>query len=128
MYTITNILNDLDRGCMIYNLNENCFSYRIIYFSNEQEKSTKHYIDTTYGNLRKALEIIIKKNLSTTNTIVISAVVVRINKKNVSLLSRSYGFCLNEYFDYVTERYEIGNKKRNTMYGNTCPVYLPGLL
>ena len=100
MYTITNILNDLDRGCMIYNLNENCFSYRIIYFSNEQEKSTKHYIDTTY-------------------TIVISAVVVRINKKNVSLLSRSYGFCLNEYFDYVTERYEIGNKKRNTMYGNT---------
>lgn len=119
MYTVTDILQDTQRGCALYNMVEDKFSYRLVYFINERNgKSTKHYHDSTYGNLRKALENIIRGNLTTTNTIVLADVTTRKSGKTVSLLSKSYGFCLNEYFDRVTEQYEIGNKKRNTIYGN----------
>ena len=33
--TISNILQDVDKGCAIHNLNESCFSYRILFFVNE---------------------------------------------------------------------------------------------
>ena len=80
MYTISDILRDIDRGCTAHNMIEEKFSYRIVYFSNEQEKSTKHYLDTSYSGLRKALENIIRNNLSLTNSIVIAEITVRKNE------------------------------------------------
>ena len=47
MYTISNIIADIDRGCFANNMIENRFSYRIIFFVNENGKGTKHYIDTS---------------------------------------------------------------------------------
>ncbi len=120
MYTVTDILQDAQRGCALYNMVEDKFSYRLVYFINERNgKSAKHYHDSTYNGLRKALENIIRGNLTTTNTIVLADVTTRKSGKTVSLLSRSYGYCLDEYFDRVTERHKDGNKKRSTIYGNT---------
>lgn len=31
MFTISDILQDISRGCAVYNLNEDCFSYRIVF-------------------------------------------------------------------------------------------------
>ena len=106
MYTVSNILDDVDCGILANNMVETCFSYRIVYFINEKDKGTKFYVDTSYGGLRTALENIIKENLTTTNTIVISAVTVWKNGEVVSLLSRSYGFNLSEYFQKICEEKE----------------------
>ena len=119
MHTVTDIMQDINRGCMANNMVETGFSYRIVFFINDGNKGTKHYMDTTYEKLRRSLENIIRGNLTTTNNIVISAVTVWKDKESVSLLNRSYRFCLNEYFDRVTERHEVGNKKGSNMYGNT---------
>lgn len=56
-----------------------------------------------------ALENIIRGNLTTTNTVVVAAVTVRKDGESVSLLSRSYGFNLNEYFEQI-----VGEKEKNT--------------
>ena len=119
VYTISDILQDIQRGIFANNMNENKFTYRVVFFVNNGSKGTKHYIDTSYENLRRSLENIIRGNLTTTNNIVIAAVTTIKNRKCICLQSRSYGFCLNEYFDRVTERHEIENKKKNTIYGNT---------
>lgn len=108
MYTISDILADINRGCIAHNLQEKCFSYRLIYFVNFGSKGEKHYIDVSYDGLRLELENIIRKNLSTTNSIVISAVTIWKNGEIVSLLSRSYGFCLSGYFEQI-----IGEKEKN---------------
>jgi len=34
MYAISDVLRDIDRGCMVYNMVEDKFSYRIVYFVN----------------------------------------------------------------------------------------------
>lgn len=119
MLTVSDILQDIQRGILANNMNENKFTYRVVFFINDGNKGTKHYIDTTYGNLRKTLENIIRRNLTLTNGVVIAQITVRKNGKSISLLSRSYAFCLNDYFDRVTERREAGNKKRSNIYGNT---------
>lgn len=103
MFTISDILTDIDRGCMSNNMIEDCFSYRLVYFINENGKGRKGYVDTSYENLRKSLENIIRGNLSVTSTIVISAVTVRKNGKAVSLLNRAYSFSLDGYFQMVCE-------------------------
>lgn len=103
MFTITNILEDIQRGITANNMVENYFLYRIIYFINENDKGRKCHIDTSYENLRQSLKAIIKKNLTTTNTIAISDVTVRKNGENVSLLNRSYPFSLDGYFQMVCE-------------------------
>lgn len=104
MFTVTDILNDVDRGCAVYNMAENKFSYRLVYFINERNgTSTKHYLDTAYDDLRETLGNIIRGNLTTTNTIVLAAVTTRKSGKTVSLLSRSYRYCLNEYFQKICE-------------------------
>jgi hypothetical protein len=115
MYTVTDILQDTQRGCALYNMVEDKFSYRLVYFINERNgKSTKHYHDSTYGNLRKALENIIRNNLSMTNNIVIAQITVLKNGKCICLLNRSYSFSLDEFF----ERINGGNKRIN----NRCAV------
>lgn len=117
MYTITDILNNIDRGCAVYNMAENKFSYRIVYFVNERNgKSTKHYLDTTYRNLRKALENIIRNNLSLTNNIVIAETTTLINRQCIRLQSRSYLFSLDEFFKRINGEHS-DNKYRYAAYG-----------
>ena len=99
MHTVSDILSNIDAGILAQNMMENMFSYRIIFFVNEESNGTKHYIDTTYGNLRKSLENIIREHLSVTNS---------------SLLGRSYAFSLDGYFQKICEE-KVENT--NSSYG-----------
>lgn len=119
MFTISDILADIDRGCAVNNMVEDGFSYRIVYFVNENRTGKKYHVDTPYENLRQSLENIIKGNLTTTNTVVISAVTALKFGKCVSLLDRAYGFSLNEYFRQVCRGCDNsnGNGNRNITYG-----------
>lgn len=101
MFTISDIINDINRGCAANNIVEDYFSYRIIFFINEGGKSTKNYIDTPYTGIRAALEKIIRNNLSVTYNVVISAVTVRKNGKCVCMQSKSYVFSLDEYLKRI---------------------------
>ncbi len=117
MYTVSSIIEDINKGCAINNMVEDKFSYRIVYYINEKDISRKHYVDTLYSGLRKSLETIIRNNLSLENTVVIAAVTVRKNVGCVCLLSRAYPFNLYEYFQQITGRCTNGSKKRNATYG-----------
>ena len=117
MYTISNIIADIDRGCLSNNMVEDRFSYRIIFFVNENGKGTKRYIDTSYDDLRKSLESIIREHLSVTNNIVIADTTALKNGKCVSLLSRSYAFSLEEYFHQIYGRCKSDSENRNITYG-----------
>jgi len=88
MFTVTDILQDIQRGCMAHNMVEDRFSYRIIFFVNDGNKGAKHYFDTSYSDLRKALENIIRNNLTLTNCIVIAQISVLKGGKSICLLSR----------------------------------------
>ena len=118
MYTISSIVEDMSRGCVANNLNEEYFSYRIIFFVNENGIGTKHYADTSYDNLRKALENIIREHLSVTNNIVIAQITTLKSGKCVSLLSRSYAFSLEEYFHQIYGRCKSDIENRNIVYGS----------
>ena len=72
MYTVSDIIADINRGCTANNMVEDRFSYRIMFFVNGGNSSSRHYIDTSYNGLRKALESIIRENLSLTNCVVIA--------------------------------------------------------
>ena len=113
MYTISGILDDIDRGILAHNMIETCFSYRLIYFVNENGRGEKHYMDTQYSGLRAALENIIRGNLTTTNTIVVAEVTVWKNGKSVSLLSKAYSFSLSGYFQQIREKKEKDNINSN---------------
>ena len=117
MFTVSDILTDINRGCMANNMIEDCFSYRIIFYINEGNKGTKHYIDTMYEGLRKSLENIIRNNLSVTNTIVIAETTVLKNGKCVYLQSRSYSFSLDGYFKQISGECKDGSRNGNFMYG-----------
>lgn len=101
MITISNILLDIQRGIAAHNMVETEFSYRIVYFVNFGGKGEKNYMDVPYDGLRAALENIIRGNLTTTNNIVISAVTARKSGESVSLISRSYAFSLDGYFEQI---------------------------
>lgn len=120
MLTVSDILQDIQRGIFANNMNENKFTYRVVFFINDGNKGTKHYIDTSYENLRRSLENIIKDNLSVTNSIVISAITVRKNKESVSLLSRSYMFSLNDYFRKLNGEYKSRDNYGNTYRKKVC--------
>ena len=117
MYTISDVLQDIDRGCLANNMIEDRFSYRIIFFVNESGKGTKHYIDSKYGDLRKSFESIIREHLSVTNNVVIAETTALKGGKCVSLLSRSYVFSLEEYFHQIYGRYKSDSENRNITYG-----------
>ena len=112
MFTISDIITDIDRGCAANNMIEDKFSYRVIFFVRDDKGSSKHHIDTTYDGLREALENIIREHLSLTNSVVVAAVTVRKDGKSVSLQSRSYRFSLDEYFE------RIGGECRDDRRGN----------
>lgn len=117
MYTISDIITDIDRGCLSNNMVEDRFSYRIVFFVNENGKGTKRYIHTSYADLRKSLESIIRGYLSVTNNIVIAETTALKNGKCVSLLSRSYVFSLEEYFHQIYGKCKSDNENRNITYG-----------
>lgn len=117
MYTVSDILEDVDRGCAAHNMIETCFSYRIVYYINENGAGRKCYVDTTYENLRQSLKNIIRGNLSTTNSIVISVITVWKNGESVSLLNRAYGFSLDGYFRQINGEDRNGNNNGYGRYG-----------
>lgn len=117
MVTISDILMDIDRGIVANNMVETEFSYRVVFFVRDGNRSSKHYIDTAYDGLRDTLESIVKENLSLTNSIIIAAVTVRKGGKSVSLQSRSYGFSLDEYFQRINGECGDGGRHGNIMYG-----------
>ena len=100
MNTITDILTDIDRGCMANNMIEDCFTYRIVYYVNVNNSGRKYYEDCTYRDLRKALENIIKGNLTVTN-VVIAATTILKNGRCVYLQSKTYTFSLADYFKRI---------------------------
>lgn len=113
MNTISDILMDIDRGCVANNMIEDCFTYRIIYFVNEGNNGKKFHVDSSYRDLRKSLESIIRKNLTLTNNIVIAETTVLKRGKCTCLQSRSYSFDLEEYFERIKGD-KVGN--RNNYY------------
>lgn len=116
MFTISNIIEDIDRGCLANNMIEDCFSYRIIFFVNEGNKGTKHYIDAEYGGLRKSLESIIRNHLSLTNNVVIANTTVLKDGKCVCLQSRSYSFSLDGYFKQISGECRDNGRNGNARY------------
>ena len=116
MYTVSDILQDIDRGCLANNMIENRFLYRIIFFVNENGNGTKHYIDTTYDDLRKSLESIIRENLSVTNTIVIAETTALKNGKCICLQSRAYSFSMEEYFRKLNGEYKDNRQIEGMMF------------
>lgn len=102
MYTVSDIIADIDRGCTANNMAEDRFSYRIVFFVNEGARSSKHYLYAYYANLRQTLENIIKGYLSLTNCIVIAETTALKNGRCVRLQSRTYAFSLDGYFKQIT--------------------------
>ncbi|MDE7186394.1 MAG: hypothetical protein K2O13_02650 [Lachnospiraceae bacterium] len=116
MYTISDILADINRGCIANNMVEDRFRYRIIFFVNDGNNSSKHYIDTMYDGLWKALENIIRSNLSVTSNIVIAETTVLKNGKSVGLQSRSYSFSLDGYFKQISGECRYNGRNGNARY------------
>lgn len=113
MYTISDIMADVDRHCTINNLNEDSFSYRIIYYIKEGNTGKRCCVDAAYKDLQKAMESIIRKNLSMENSVSISGVTVRNKGKCVCLLGRAYKFSLEEYFCQIYGK----GRKRKAVHG-----------
>lgn len=116
MYAISNIIADINRGCLANNMTENRFSYRIVFFVNENGKGTKHYINTSYDGLRKSLESIIREYLSVTNNIVVAETTALKNGKCICLQSRAYSFSLDEYFRRLNGEYKDKRQNESMMY------------
>lgn len=116
MNTVSDILTDIDRGCLANNMIEDCFTYRIVYFVNEGNNGKKYYLDSSYRDLRKSLESIIRGNLTVTNNVVIADTTVLKRGKCTCLQNKAYSFSLEEYFrrikgDNISKnslRYSIG--------------------
>ena len=115
MYTVSDIITDINRGCMANNMVEDKFSYRIIFFVSDGNRSEKHYTDTMYDGLRKSLESIIRNYLSLTNSVVIAETTVLKGGRCVRLQSRPYSFSLDEYFRRIK-----GECKNGNVYGNAA--------
>ena len=113
MHTLSDILLDVENGCTANNMNGTCFSYRIVCFVNENGAGRKFLAGTDYEGLRRTLEGIIRENLTMTNSVVIAAVTTVRDGKYVSLLSRSYGFSLDEFFRGICEKREKGTVNSN---------------
>ena len=113
MFTITDIVSDIDRGCAVHNLNEDKFSYRVIFYINENGMGTRCHIDTSYEGLRADLENIIRENLTLTNTVSVAQTTVLKDGKCIRLQSRPYAFSLEEYFCQIYGK----GRKRNITHG-----------
>ena len=117
MFTISDIIADISRGCLANNMVEECFSYRIVFFINEGNKGKKGCIDTSFGELHKSLENIIRNNLSVANSVVIAETTALKNGKCVCLQSRPYAFSLDGYFRQINGEHKGSNRNGTVMYG-----------
>lgn len=117
MYTVSDIIADINRGCTANNMVEDRFSYRIMFFVNGGNNSSRHYIDTSYNGLRKALESIIRENLSLTNCVVIAETTALKNGKCVFLQKRAYSFSLDGYFKQISGECRNSGRNGNARYG-----------
>lgn len=117
MYTVSDIITDISRGCTANNMIEDRFSYRIVFYINESGAGTRHYIDTPYSGLRNTLENIIRKNLSVTNSVVIPEITALKNGRCIRLQSRTYSFSLDGYFKQIIGEYRDRNRCGNVVYG-----------
>ncbi len=117
MYTVSDIIADINRGCTANNMVEDRFSYRIVFFVNGGNSSSRHYIDTSYNGLRKALESIIKENLSLTNCVVIAETTALKHGKCVFLQKRAYSFSLDGYFKQISGECRNSGRNGNARYG-----------
>lgn len=117
MYTVSDIISDINRGCLANNMVEDRFSYRIVFFVNEGKQSAKYYMDTSYNGLRKALESIIRENLSLTNCVVIAETTVLKHGKCVFLQKRSYPFSLDGYFRQLNGECRDSGRNEAARYG-----------
>ena len=118
MYTVSDIIKDIGRGCTANNMTEDKFSYRIVYIVGEGDESIRRYADTSYYNLRRSLEYILKKYLSLTNGIVIAQTTDLKNGRCVRLQSRPYAFSLDGYFRQITGECTNDSKNRRLPYIN----------
>lgn len=117
MYTVSDIIADINRGCLANNMVEDRFSYRIVFFVNEGNSSSKYYLDTSYNGLRKALESIIRENLSLTNCVVIAETTALKHGRCVFLQKRSYSFSLDGYFKQLSGECRDSGRNGNARYG-----------
>lgn len=117
MYTVSDIIADINRGCTANNMVEDRFSYRIMFFVNGGNSSSRHYIDTSYNGLRKALESIIRENLSLTNCVVIAETTALKHGKCVILQKRAYSFSLDGYFKQISGECRNSGRNGNARYG-----------
>lgn len=117
MYTVSDIISDINRGCMANNMVEDRFSYRIVFFVNEGNNSSKYYIDTAYNGLRRALENIIRENLSLTNCVVIAKTTALKCGKCICLQKRSYSFSLDGYFRQLSGECRDSGRNGTARYG-----------
>ena len=117
MYTVSDIIADINRGCTANNMVEDRFSYRIVFFVNGGNSSSRHYIDTSYNGLRKALESIIRENLSLTNCVVIAETTALKHGKCVFLQKRAYSFSLGGYFKQISGECRNSGRNGNARYG-----------
>lgn len=117
MYTVSDIIADINRGCTANNMVEDRFSYRIMFFVNGGNSSSRHYIDTSYNGLRKALESIIRENLSLTNCVVIAETTALKHGKCVFLQKRAYSFSLDGYFKQISGECRNSGRNGNARYG-----------
>lgn len=117
MYTISDIIADINRGCTANNMVEDRFRYRIVFFVYEGNSGSKHYIDTAYDGLRRSLESIIRNNLSLTNSVVIAETTVLKNGKCVCLQNRSYTFSLDGYFRQIIGECRDRSRRGNIICG-----------
>ncbi len=120
MYTVSDIIADINRGCTAHNMIEDRFSYRIIFFVNEGNQGSKHYADTPYSGLRESLENIIRNHLSVTNSVVIAETTALKDGKCVCLQSRAYPFSLDGYFRQISGK--CADRNGNIMYGRRAAV------
>ena len=121
MYTVSDIIADINRGCTANNMVEDRFSYRIMFFVNGGNNSSRRYIDTSYNGLRKALESIIRENLSLTICVVIAETTALKHGKCVFLQKRAYSFSLDGYFKQISGECRNSGRNGNARYGR-CAV------
>lgn len=112
MNTVSDILQNINKGCTANNMVEDQFSYRIIYCVKEGKNSSKHHIDTSYDGLRSALEIIIRNNLTLTNSVVILNTITWKECRYISLQNRTFSFSLDEYLQRINGEFKGSNKYR----------------
>lgn len=117
MYTVSDIIADINRGCTANNMVEDRFRYRIIFFVNEGNNSSKYYMDTAYNGLRRSLESIIRENLSLTNSVIIAETTALKQGKCVCLQKRSYPFSLDGYFRQLSGECRDRNRRGNIICG-----------